>query len=270
MWHQPNLALSNLSGLAELSLISWCALIKGACWWGSTTFEWYMQKNPVLLHALILLWSSLWLHCSYVNLNVSPFIWILFKPDNSNLFYLILSYFAFITTCSSILLDTYQKIPVLPSLLFRIAMDIHVYSPSALTKSLYYSFTCYLLRFYLEHHLLLGFHCHWTLCIFLFPYLVRECLEHVGNVLGTCLKHIGNTFLIWQVGSKHWKVLRLALTIILTENPYICVYIRIFLGYRIAYIAIILTNYFQALQLSRLFEDHKLKYRQLLNLKLYS
>ena len=33
-------------------------LIEGAGQWGSTAFEWYIQKNPVVLHALILSRSS--------------------------------------------------------------------------------------------------------------------------------------------------------------------------------------------------------------------
>jgi hypothetical protein len=59
--------------MAEASAVP--ELIKGAVRWGSTAFEQSIQKNPVVLHALILLQSSHYDSTAVAsNLNVSPFI----------------------------------------------------------------------------------------------------------------------------------------------------------------------------------------------------
>ena len=125
-------------------------------------------------------------------------------------------------------------------------MDIPIFLFLKVSITLLTTFTLGLL---LKTDIYLRIHHAWALCVeyfFLFPYLTRECLEHVGNALGTPISSL-------QVASKDCKVLRLALTIILVNREPI--YIRIFLGYWNS-IARILTNYFWALQLLRLFKDH--------------
>ena len=59
---------SSATAMAEAGAVP--ELTKGAGWWGSTAFERYIQKNPMVLHALIL---SQWLHCSYVILKCPTF-----------------------------------------------------------------------------------------------------------------------------------------------------------------------------------------------------
>ena len=98
------------------------------------------------------------------------------------------------------------------------------------------------------------------------PYLATG--NNVPNVLGMHLEHIWNTFLIWQVTSKHFTVLRSALAMLyqLTQKPYTLEYSQ---DIRMAQL-----GYLQTTSKLYGFLDYsktiKLKYHQLLNLKLYS
>ena len=85
---------------------------------------------------------------------------------------------------------------------------------------------------------------------------------NVGNMFQMCWEHL---FPYLASHFKHFATPRSAFTIILVNREPI--YIRIFQGYQNS-IARIFTNYFQALQLSRLFKGHKPRYCQLLNMKL--